>query len=198
MPSTKKKVVVTGFGPFSGHSVNASWVSVQELARLGLTDDIDLIISEIPVEYCTVKKIIPSLWKQHNPDLIVHVGVSSIAMELTLEQQAHNDGYDKHDISGSCPPTQCCVEGADTCIKSDIDMQHVCNEVNNMPIKIKTVVSNDAGRYLCDFSYYQSLHIDKRKAAFIHVPPLGCPYTAGEIAEGLRAVILSMLKQMAL
>ncbi|KAK6178903.1 hypothetical protein SNE40_011385 [Patella caerulea] len=194
---SQKTVIVTGFGPFEGHSVNASWVSVQELARLGLTDDIDLIISEIPVEYCTVKTIIPSLWKQHNPHLVVHVGVSTYVQELTLEQQAHNDGYDKHDISGSCPPTQCCVEGADTCIKSEIDMQHVCNEVNNMPIEIKTVVSYaDTGRYLCDYAYYQSLHIDKRKAAFIHVPPLGCPYTAGEIAEGLRAVILSISNQL--
>jgi hypothetical protein len=33
--------------------------------------------------------------------LVVHCGVSGIAQGLTLEQQAHNDGYDKFDISGS-------------------------------------------------------------------------------------------------
>ena len=32
--------------------------------------------------------------------LVVHVGVSGIAKGLTLEQLAHNDGYDKCDVQG--------------------------------------------------------------------------------------------------
>ncbi len=57
----------TGFGPFGNHAVNSSWVSVQELAKEGLSDDIHLVVEEIPVEYDTVKKVIPELWKQHKP-----------------------------------------------------------------------------------------------------------------------------------
>ncbi len=74
------------------------------------------------------------------------MGVSGIATELTLEQQAQNDGYDKPDINGTCPQTRCCEDGADNLIKSEIEMQHVCQEVNNAGIKVKAVVSHDAGR----------------------------------------------------
>ncbi|ESO89584.1 hypothetical protein LOTGIDRAFT_204313 [Lottia gigantea] len=193
--NSNKTVVVTGFGPFSGHDVNASWESVKELKQLGLGENIKLVIQELPVEYESAQKLIPQLWQTNNPDLVIHVGVSSMASELTLEQKAHNDGYCREDVKGTFPLTECCVEGGDNCIVSGIDMKHVCEAVNNLPLKIKSIVSHDAGRYLCDFSYYRSLHIDQSKAAFIHVPPLNTPYTASEIAEGLKAVILCILKR---
>lgn len=51
------------------HQVNASWVAVQELQRIGLGDDLDvsLVTVEIPVEYSTVRERVPALWKQFNP-----------------------------------------------------------------------------------------------------------------------------------
>ena len=56
-----------GFGPFGCHQVNASWVAVQELKKIGLGDDADLVVEQIPVEYETVKNVVPQLWKKHNP-----------------------------------------------------------------------------------------------------------------------------------
>ena len=53
-------------------------------------------------------------------------------------------------------------------------------------------------RYLCDFSYFQSLHIDRNRCAFIHVPPLDMPYSVEDLAEGLSAAIHAMLKQIGL
>ena len=82
--------------------------------------------------------------------LVVHVGVSGIATELTLEQQAHNDGYDKMDVQGKCPETQCCVDDRDkNCVLvSGIDMERVCSKVNSAGIKVKARVSHDPGRYV--------------------------------------------------
>lgn len=50
-------------------------------------------------------------------------------------------------------------------------------------------------RYLCDFSYYVSLSVDKSRTAFIHVPPLD-RYSADDLAEGLKSAVLAMLKQI--
>ena len=59
---------VPGFGPFGEHKVNASWSAVQELQRLGLEDDdVELVISEIAVEYEMAAKIVPQLWKDYDP-----------------------------------------------------------------------------------------------------------------------------------
>ena len=80
--------------------------------------------------------------------LMVHVGVSGMACELTLEQQAHNDGYDRYDVDGQVPHTKMCVDGScHNIIASGLNMSLVCEEVNNMcEMKAKAVVSHDPGR----------------------------------------------------
>lgn len=50
------------------------------------------------------------------------------------------------------------------------------------------------GRYLCDYTYYTSLHLGQGRAAFIHVPPLGKPYSSQELGRALRAAVLEMLR----
>lgn len=191
-----KTVVVTGFGPFAGHTVNASWESVKELHKLGLGDDVNLVIAELPVKYSSVKKRVPSLWDEHKPDLVVHVGVSNLARGITLEQQAHNDGYTRPDIKLRVADNACCVPGADNCLMSRLDMAQVCEKVNQSKAEIKAEVSHDPGRYLCDFSYYTSLHINSDRAAFIHVPPLDQPFTLQQITQGLQESVKAMLGQL--
>ncbi|KAK7484584.1 hypothetical protein BaRGS_00024216 [Batillaria attramentaria] len=205
MPSTtesvctaqKPHVIVTGFGPFGNHKINASSEAVKHLKKEGLQNDkVQLVTLELPVEYEAVKKKIPHLWREYNPVLVVHVGVSGIATEITLEQQAHNDGYDKPDVQGKCPDTHCCVEEKDQCclLVSGINMNQVCKRVNDAGT-VKACVSDDAGRYLCDFAYFTSLNMDHCKSAFIHVPPLDAPYSAAQLASGLRVAINAMLEQ---
>ncbi|KAL8625442.1 hypothetical protein ACOMHN_018587 [Nucella lapillus] len=199
MPSKKPVVIVTGFGPFGSHKVNASSVAAWKLHEEGLdNDNVELLVMEMPVEYEAVKQLVPTLWEQHSPMLMVHVGVSGIATELTLEQLAHNDGYDKIDVQGKFPHTQCCVEGREkNCVLvSGIDMKRVCARVNSSAISVKARVSHDPGRYLCEFSYFSSLHINHRNTAFIHVPPLDSPYTAAQLVEGLRKAINEMIQQV--
>lgn len=191
-------VLLTGFGPFATHTVNASSVAVHELGKIGLGNDLDvnLITVEIPVEYSTVSEHIPQLWRSLRPQLVVHVGVSGIAKELTLEQCAHNDGYDKLDMKGSLPRGQCCIDDAPQCLVSNIDMSKVCESVNRSDCGVCCIVSTDPGRYLCDYIYFTSLNIDTTCSAFIHVPPLDRPYSARQLADGIRVAIRSMLEQL--
>ena len=79
--------------------------------------------------------------------LVVHVGVSSFASELTIEQQAHNDRYDRLDVKGCTADSCCCVEGADTIIVAGLNMKSVCDDVNCSGSKAKAEISHDAGRY---------------------------------------------------
>uniref|UniRef100_A0A3P9AHZ8 Pyroglutamyl-peptidase I n=1 Tax=Esox lucius TaxID=8010 RepID=A0A3P9AHZ8_ESOLU len=185
-----------GFQPFGEHTVNASWVAVQELERLGLGQSVDLHVCEVPVEYKTVQSLLPQLWKQHQPQLVVHVGVSGIATAVTLEKCGHNHGYKRVDNHGFCPDSQCCVDGAPDCIDSVIDMGLVCKKVNSSSLGVTVVVSEDAGRYLCDYTYYMSLYLGKGRSAFIHVPPLEKPYSAQDLGKALQAVVGEMLELM--
>eukprot|EP00058_Branchiostoma_floridae_P016152 XP_002601640.1 hypothetical protein BRAFLDRAFT_124319 [Branchiostoma floridae] len=188
-------VFVTGFGPFGDHEVNASWVSVQEMAKLGLGEDVDLRVEELPVEYKAVKQTVPTIWKKYKPKLMVHVGVSGLARNITLEQVAHNSGYERLDVQCKCPDSKCCVDDGDDTLVSLLDMEDICTRVNQTETEGTPVVASyDAGRYLCDFSYYTSLHCGSRNAAFIHVPPLDKPFSAQVLGSALREIILTMLK----
>lgn len=128
--------------------------------------------------------------------LVVHVGVSGSAQELTLETQAFNTGYGSLDITGHLPKDGVCVEGCPERLESSIDMRAICQNVNSCQCDVISCVSTDPGRYLCDFIYYTSLHIDKSRAAFVHVPPLDKPYSALQLAQALKLVIIKMLDQV--
>ncbi|KAM9790709.1 pyroglutamyl-peptidase 1-like isoform X1 [Syngnathus typhle] len=189
----KTKVIVTGFEPFGEHAVNSSWVAVQELECLGLGEAIDLYVCEVPVEYQAVQSLLPSLWEKHRPQLVVHVGVSGLATTVTLEQCGHNKGYKRLDNSRFCPASQCCMEDGPDCISSLVDMDTVCKRVNDTDVGVTVSVSKDAGRYLCDYTYYSSLVLGHGRSAFIHVPPLGKPYSSQQLGRGLQAVVREML-----
>ncbi|KAM9104968.1 pyroglutamyl-peptidase 1 isoform 4-T4 [Megaptera novaeangliae] len=147
MEQHRKAVVVTGFGPFGEHTVNASWIAVQELEKLGLGDSVDLHVYEIPVEYKTVQRLIPALWEKHSPQLVVHVGVSGMATTVTLEKCGHNKGYKGLDNCRFCPGSQCCVEDGPESIDSIIDMDAVCKRVTTLGLDVSVTISQDAGRW---------------------------------------------------
>ncbi|XP_036859668.1 pyroglutamyl-peptidase 1 isoform X3 [Manis javanica] len=85
-PRKKEKAThLTGFGPFGEHTVNASWIAVQELEKLGLGDSVDLHVYEIPVEYKTVQRLIPALWEKHSPQCCVEDGPESIDSIIDMD-----------------------------------------------------------------------------------------------------------------
>ena len=56
--------------------------------------------------------------------------------------------------------------------------------------------SADAGRYLCDFVYFKSLHSSKGRALFVHVPDLDRPYSKEQLASSLVTILKLLLKQI--
>ncbi|XP_063146759.1 pyroglutamyl-peptidase 1 isoform X2 [Candoia aspera] len=160
---------------------------------MGLGEDVDLHVYEIPVEYQAVQRLIPALWKKHSPQLVVHVGLSGMATTVTLEKCGHNVGYRGLDNCHFCPGSECCIEGGPECIHSVIDMDAVCKRVSALGLDVTVSISEDAGRYLCDFTYYTSLYQSHGRSAFVHVPPLGKPYSAEQLGRALQAIIEEML-----
>nr|CAG4646622.1 EOG090X0F1W [Macrothrix elegans] len=200
LPSTfEDTVLVTGFGSFGVHSINSSTETVNTLASLGIEDEIKarlVTVTDIPVVYDHVKKLVPQLWQQYKPKLVVHAGLSGTAQGLTLETQAFNYGYCSKDVNGCIPQDSICQSGLPGCLQSAIDMRSVCHYINDSPCGVLSCISTDPGRYLCDYIYYTSLSIDSSRTAFVHVPVLGRPYSALQLAQALKIAITQMLKQV--
>lgn len=62
-------VVVTGFGPFGPHKINASWESVKLLKDTDIEKElgIQLVTEQVPVVYNCVEKRVPKLWETYKP-----------------------------------------------------------------------------------------------------------------------------------
>ncbi|KAJ7369396.1 Pyroglutamyl-peptidase 1, partial [Desmophyllum pertusum] len=168
----KPRVLVTGFGPFGLHQINTSWVAVQELPNTELADEVDLVIKEIPVEYTAVDKEVPALWNEVKPKLCVHVGVHGLADSIQLEMCGHNHGYSRPDESGSKCGTGCCVDGGSECLSTSLDLDRLCSEVMTAKSPCLVGISDDAGRFLCDYIYYKSLHLGQGRGT---VACCSCP-----------------------
>uniref|UniRef100_A0A672YX43 Pyroglutamyl-peptidase I n=1 Tax=Sphaeramia orbicularis TaxID=375764 RepID=A0A672YX43_9TELE len=120
--------------------------SSQELKKLGLGSEVDLQVYEVPVEYQTVQSLVPSLWKQYHPLLVIHVGVSGMTATVTLEKCGRNHGYKGLDNRSFCPDSQCCIVGGPDCIDSVLDMESVAKRVTASGLGVAVSVSKDAGR----------------------------------------------------
>ncbi|XP_049877431.1 pyroglutamyl-peptidase 1 [Pectinophora gossypiella] len=194
----KPIVLVTGFGPFANHPVNASWEAVKLMNKEELEDkhNIELVQLEIPVTYENVDEFVPALWETHEPKLMIHVGVSSIANNITLEMQAHRKGYQRLDYFDQCPANNTCPADGAVRIHTKLDVERLCQEYNNdSPKETAAVTSKDAGRYLCEYIYYTSLSVDNKRTLFVHVPDTN-KYSSDQTARALERILELCLQQL--
>ncbi|XP_031846942.1 pyroglutamyl-peptidase 1 [Nomia melanderi] len=194
----KCSVLVTGFGPFNNHVVNASWEAVKELNKLFADSEelknVKLITEEIPVSYDDVATYLPKLLEEYNPMVVLNVGVSSQADCLTIECCAHNNGYVKPDICEKCPDESTITPEV---FKTAINVDEVCEAVNknSKETECNACVSDNAGRYLCEYIFYKSLQMKPQRTLFVHVPDLN-KYSSLQTAKGLYCILSYMINSL--
>ncbi|XP_067411717.1 pyroglutamyl-peptidase 1-like protein isoform X2 [Emydura macquarii macquarii] len=164
------------------------------MSKLGLGENVDLHIMQLPVAYQKAKELVCKIWTTLQPLLTVHIGLASSSKAIIIfEQCGKNKGYKEMDVCGFCPEGGCCLLDGPERIESTINMKTLWKNISVEGIDV--VFSRDAGRYICDYTYYTSLYYGNRRAAFIHVPPLSKLITADFLGRALQIIILEMLKQ---
>ena len=196
--TSSRTILVTGFGPFGEHLINASWVAVGHLSQLWdqrtpQWKPYSLATQEVPVVYSYVEGSLPKIYEEHTPCLCVHVGVSPYTT-VTLERSGRNSIYKHPDINGDVPTTGCCMNDGADCISTQFDLERIHKALSGSEIEFS--ISEDAGRYLCDFIYYKSLHMSKCPVLFVHVPPLNKPYSGEQLGKALKDLLEVLLSQM--
>ncbi|KAK8017917.1 hypothetical protein PG991_007107 [Apiospora marii] len=92
------KVLVTGFGPFLDIAKNPSYEIVCRLPQ-GLPQGNVTIVAHpepIPAVYHKIAGVVPKLIAEHDPDIIVHMGLAVERDYFAVEQTAPKEGY--HEI----------------------------------------------------------------------------------------------------
>ncbi|CAG9795983.1 unnamed protein product [Diatraea saccharalis] len=196
----KPIVMITGFGPFINHPVNASWEAVKLMNKeeIEKKHNIQLIQQEISVTYEDVNKFVPAIWDTFDPKLMIHVGVSSSAECLTLEMQAHRKGYHRKDHLDNCPVNYTCPAEGGVRLHTKLNVEQLCKEFNDScppEHNTKALPSKDAGRFLCEYIYYTSLCKDNSRTLFVHVPDMHV-YSAEQTARSLEHLLDLCLAQL--
>lgn len=145
-----KKIIVTHFGPFGGRTTNAS---KEVVSLLG-----DFEIKELPVSWNKVPNYIDDIFS-NDPDYLFLIGEASSYKQITIEKVAHNISNGK-DNDGTNKDKEPIINGASDILTSQFDLS-----------KLKYLISEDAGKYLCNYTYYLALSKTKNcKVLFVHLP----------------------------
>jgi len=167
-----KRVLITGFTPFAGETINPSYEAVKQLADeiLGF----EIIKKEIETSFDTSIKQLDDYIETYTPSVIILVGQAGGAKNIRIERVAINiDDAPIKDNSGNQPEDKLIKDDGDNAYFATLPIKKIVQAL--MDDGIPAVVSNTAGTYVCNHLMYALLYtLHKRNiqipAGFIHVP----------------------------
>lgn len=170
------RILVTGFAPFLGQTVNPSQKIVEALAG---TEGVDTIV--LPVTFAEAFAELERKVDAGNYEIVIAFGQARKRSRISLERVALNwIETTEPDEKGVRPEPRRIFEAGPSAYLSPLPLQQWCAQMN--ADGIRTEVSFSAGGYVCNFLYYSlcaSLE-PHQKGLFVHVPSLPEQVEIGE------------------
>ena len=179
-------MLVTGFEPFDGASVNPSGEVAKRLdgRRLG---GAEIRAAVLPVHHVGAAAAVRALLAAHDPAAVVHLGLAAERAQIALERIAINlMDYAIPDNAGWQARDEPCVPGGPTAYWSTLPLRAMLEAAQ--AAGALAYLSVTAGTYLCNFVMYTTLHAlagrpEPRPAGFIHLPRLPSMVAPGSSDE---------------
>lgn len=199
------KILITGFDPFGGESINPALEAVKKLPDTILGQEIIKI--EIPTVFRKSLEKIEENIQKHNPDVVISIGQAGGRFGITPERVAINiDDARIKDNDGNQPIDISIYEDGEAAYFSSLPIKAMVKEMNDNGIPAS--VSNTAGTFVCNHVMYGVLYlIDKKypniRGGFIHVPYIPSQVTTkpntpsmstDDIAKGLELSIKAIIE----
>lgn len=168
-----KKILLTGFEPFGGYSENSSWEVAQRVASYGVEmSAVEVVAVQLPVSFARVGEVLRSAIELHTPDLVIMLGQTTATDCVRLERVALNimDSV-MGDNDGSKPDEEPIYEGEESALFTSLPIKRLRSAIEAQGVAVK--ISNSAGLYVCNRTYYEALRLCKERAMqaiFVHLP----------------------------
>lgn len=168
------RILVTGFTPFGGETINPSWEAVRRLP-----DDIGdavLIKREIPTEFRASCAVLHALLAELQPDAVLCVGQYGGASSIRVERVAVNLRDARiADNAGEKPEDEPVVPGGPDAYFATIPTRRIVDALRGQDIPAQ--LSYSAGTFVCNNLLYAALHESAQsygaaRCGFVHVPYL--------------------------
>ena len=165
-----KTLLITGFEPFGGETINPSWDAVCKLPSVINGYSLEKLL--VPVVFGDGAKKIINEAERVSADVVLCIGQAGGRDAVTPELVGINLRYASiPDNNGYQPIDESVVNGGDTAYFSTIPVRKIAEALSEASIPAR--VSYSAGAYVCNDVIYTLLsHFDgsKTRVGFIHVP----------------------------
>ena len=176
------KLLLTGFKPFLDNRVNPT-----ESLAMSLGGTV------LDVSYKAVDDFFENA-DLANADLLFCLGLNASSSCPHLERFAYNQKSQKHpDAEGVIPLNPTIDETAPERRKTTLDIVGLFAELRAKDYEC--AISEDPGRYLCNYIYFNALQKMDGRALFIHFPNPNESWTLDEMTVFLRDVIAYLSKE---
>ncbi len=212
------RVLLTGFEPFGGETVNPSADAVRAAAEAAAAGwggaDLELRAAVLPVELSRALPVLAELLESFRPDLVVGFGQAGGRTGITPERVAVNlDEAPEPDNAGAVLDGRPVVAGGPPAYLSTLPVQACVDALRGAGIPAS--VSTTAGTYLCNHVFYGLVHAVAAgapgtgavaAAGFVHVPyahhqvldrPGAASLAQDTIDAGVRVVVETCLAALA-
>lgn len=191
-------VLVTGFDPFGGQSINPSWQAVQALDG-GMVHGHRIVGAQLPTVFGLAMQVLRDLLRQHRPTLVICTGQAGGRAAISFERVAINvDDARIADNAGAQPVDLPVVPGAPAAYFTTLPIKAMLQSL--LAQGINAEVSQTAGTFVCNHVFFGLMHAlatdpacRGTRGGLIHVPWLpsqGQPSMGlDEIVRGLHAGI---------
>ncbi|WP_252255032.1 pyroglutamyl-peptidase I [Clostridium sp. ZBS12] len=166
------KVLITGFDPFGGESINPALEAVKKLPNT--ISNAEIIKLEIPTVFKKSLDKIEENILAHKPDIVISIGQAGGRFGITPERVAINiDDARIEDNEKNQPIDLKVFEDGENAYFTTLPIKAIVKEMQEAGIP--SSVSNSAGTFVCNHVMYGVLYmINKKypniKGGFIHVP----------------------------
>lgn len=170
MKSTK--ILLTGFTPFGGESINPA---LEAVMRVKASDSaVEIIPLEVPTVFSRSAETVIAAIEKHRPDAVICVGQAGGRSAVTPERVAINlDDARIPDNEGAQPVDAPISPEAPAAYFSTLPIKAIVQAIRAAGVPAE--ISNSAGTYVCNHLMYSVLHYAAQmrpelRAGFIHVP----------------------------
>ncbi|MDF0534124.1 pyroglutamyl-peptidase I [Shewanella sp. A32] len=167
-----KKVLLTGFEPFGGQVLNASWCAAQRLHHT-VIDNATVIAAQLSCSFHKTHGELKQLISRHQPDVVLCLGQASNSSVIQVEKVALNY-IDARiaDNDGVQPIEQPIINDGPNAYFASVPVKRLVTAVQAHQIPVS--LSYSAGTFVCNQLFYLLMHEltlhPQMIGGFIHVP----------------------------
>ena len=208
--SRRRTVLLTGFDPFGGDTLNPSWMAVEALHGQ-IVAGRSIVAVQLPTSFARGPRVLRAAIRKHSPELVVCVGQAGGRAQISLERVAINvDDARIADNDGAQPVDKAIVRNGPAAYFSTLPVKAMFAALREADIPAE--ISQTAGTFVCNRVFYALMHAlaedgnrlhDGIRGGFVHIPYMpeqaaahpGAPsLSLGIVVAGLNIMIETALR----